>query len=313
MGNFASSLLSCGMTDDDLSSWSLSGGRAASDAEERLHHEREQRICDEIQKRETKLADLEADARDLEREAVRHKQNAEQHGRGSRQYQLSLGNARRALIAVQKKRALMVKERKLVDIANAAVERMRVVDSGGDDSRFISDLREFTEAVDIADHTLAADQTRNDAVQVLDNAASLLNLQEKMVDNFADLEDPDSVGVGASMVFGGETLALNDDDDLMRALSQLEDDQAPRAPARRDTNYAPMPSSSRASSSSSSTARDPAQPRPRLSEMGATGMPPTPQALSMTPAASRRQALAYQTTGAVRSTSDTEDPFANIF
>lgn len=310
MGNFASSLLACGVTDDDLANWSWTGARANNDAEERLHHEREQRICDEIQKRETKLADLDADSRDLEREAVRHKQNAERHARGSRQYQLSLGNARRALVAVQKKRALMVKERKLVDVANAIVERMRVVDSGGDDSRFIGDLQEFMQAVDLADHTIAADQTRNDAGQVLDRAAGLLNLQEKLVDNFADLEDPESMGAAATMMFGDETLALNDDDDLMRALSQLETEQAPRATAaRRDTNYAPMPP--RAASSSVATRRDPARPRARLSELGTSAMPPEPQSLSMTPAASRRQALAYQTTGAVRAADD--DPFANIF
>jgi len=324
MGNLTSSLLACGFGDDDdhNGGWPLTNGYPSSDAEERLRHEREQRICDEIQKRETKLADLEADARDLEREAVRHKQSAQQHTRGSRQYQLSLGNARRSLVAVQKKRALMAKERKLVDIANAAVERMRVVDEGGDDSRFISDLREFTEAVDIADHTIAADQTRSDATQVLDNAASLLNLQERMVDGYADLEDPDSMGAGATMLFGDETLSLNDDNDLMRALSQLESDQEPRTRERASTNYAPMPNA-RAASRNSSSSSSATQPRSRLSEVGtgaspaATTMLPAPRGQPMVPSVARKRALAYETNGSAHVANSNnaadDDPFANLF
>lgn len=322
MGNLGSSFLNCGvvraLTGDEDVDLTFSGVYTTREAERRLHHEREQRICDEIQKREQRLADLEADARDLELEAVRYKRNAERFPKTAREYQLSLGNARRSLLAAQKKRGLMGKERKLVDIANAAVERMRVVDSGGDDSKFISELREFTQAVDLGEHTMAMNQTRQDASQVLNDAAGLLNLQEEMVDGIADLEDPNASG---TVVFGDQTLSLRDDSDLLTALSHLEAEQEPRATSGGAAAMAAQQETRRKSRRSKSGAR---RPLAQMNVLGDDdlGMPPAPSSEPMR-SSYDRAALAVKTDGAVRARDnarsnfddddDGEDPFANVF
>jgi len=273
----------------------LAGAYQTRDAERRLHQQREERICEEIQKRETRCADLEADIGDLEREAVRHKHSAERFAAGSRQYTLSLANARRALVTAQKKRALVAKERKLIGIANAAVERMRVVvDNGADDGRFISELREFTQAVDVGEHTMAADQTRADAGEVLHSVADLLDVQERAVDSIADLDDPEGA---AAAVFGGEALSLADDGDLLKALGHLESEHSGRAPSPPQATTA-------------DGARFDSVP---LSGPTGASMPRVPREPPRHDEQARRVALAVDRDGVTHGSDLGEDPFADIF
>jgi len=303
MGGALSAVNACSATVDDDESWLMQSiGYQSGGAVERERGEREQRICEEIGRREQSLADLQADAGALEREAVRHKQSAERYARGSRQYELALGNARRSLLAVQKKRALIAKERKLLDIANTVVDRMRVVDKGGDDSRFIDDLRQMTQTVNVVDQTLAATETQRNANAVLDDADKLLHLEQTMVDAFADLEDPQE-GRG-TLVLDGETVSLTDDNDLLRALAQLEDNQSAGALRERSTTtYSPMPERTQAAPQRAAAPKQSEASRPRLSQMAHA---PRAQAMTATQAPAK-QPLACDARRA------DDDPYADFF